>query len=490
MPAPAGHGGLRARAISAARWTTIWVAANKGLHVVTTVVLARTLAQAEFGAMALLTVLVTAGALCQEFGTGAGLIYRREDEEQTAGFVLSFQVIAGILLILLAFAAADPVARFFGNPVLAPALRVLSLSYLLAPFAGVPLARLEKALDYRGKVLVDLGGAAAQTLVVVALALAGLGLWSFVWGMLAGKLVSAGLVWLGWRRPVSLAFTARLARQTLAYSRYIFGELMLWFVSVNVDDLIVGRLLGTSALGVYKVGFSTAVMPANSVGALTRVAFPAFARIRDDLPLLRRAFLRSTEYCVMIGTPVFALLGILAQPLVVTVYGERWSAAAPVLQVLAPYAVLWVAATMVADLFKACGAVRALFWINAGRAVVLVGALLPVARWGVMGVALAVLGVAVATRAVQFYVVSRVLGLAIADYQATFGPTLAATGVMTVAVMAARAALPALPPALDLVLHAALGGGLYLATAAWLSRARVVELFGLLRTAAALGRQG
>src|SRR5581483_2444208 len=109
---------------------------------------------------------------------------RREDEEQTAGFVLSFQVIAGILLILLAFAAADPVARFFGNPVLAPALRVLSLSYLLAPFAGVPLARLEKALDYRGKVLVDLGGAAAQTLVVVALALAGLGLWSFVWGML------------------------------------------------------------------------------------------------------------------------------------------------------------------------------------------------------------------------------------------------------------------------------------------------------------------
>jgi PST family polysaccharide transporter len=482
-------GRLRASAITAARWTTIWVVASKGLHVITTVILARSLAHGEFGSIALLTVILTAGALCQEFGTGASLIYRREGEEEAAGFLLAFQLAAGAVLATLLLAVAGLIAGFFANPVLAPALRVLGLTYLLAPLASVPLARLEKALDYRGKALVDLSGAAVQALATAGLAVAGLGVWSFVWGTLAGKAASAAAVWAGWRRPVSFAFTGRLAREVLGYGRYVFGEIMLWFISVNVDDLLVGRLLGAPALGVYKVGFSTAVMPANSVGALTRVAFPAFARVREDLPLLRRAFLRSTEYCVLLGAPVFALIGVLADPLVATVYGERWAEAAPVLAVLAPYSVLWVAATMVGDLMKAMGAVRAMFWINAGRAVLLVAALLLAVRWGVLGVAFAVLGVAIVTRAVQFHLVARLLGLGAADYARTFGPALGASAAAAALVLALRAALPPLHPVADLGLHSAVGSAAYLLVLWLVSRARLLELVHLVR-AAAVGRQG
>lgn len=481
---------LRTRAISAARWTTIWLVANKILHVLTTVVLARTLAQGEFGAIALLTVLVSAGTLCQEFGTGAWLVYRRGGEAEAAGFALAFQFGVGLLLIGAFLGGAGLVAAFFDNPVLAPGLRALSLTYVLSPLASVPLARLEKALDYRGRAIVDLAGAAVHAAVVTGLAVNGWGLWSFVWGTIAGKAASAAVASLGYRAAVSFAGTLRLAREALAYSRYVFGEVMLWFVSVNVDDLLVGRLLGTSALGIYKIGFSTAVMPAHSVGALTRVAFPAFARIREDRVLLRSAFLRSTEYCVMVGAPVFALLSVLAQPLVVTVYGERWLDAVPVLQVLAPYALLWVAATMVGDLFKAAGAVRAMFWINAGRAVLLVACLPVAAHGGVIGVASAVLGVAVVTRIVQFGLIARLLGLGAGDYLGIFAPALGAATAAMLAVLGARASLPSLEPVVELAAGGVLGSVVYLVVLALVSRRRVVELLALARAAAMPGRHG
>jgi O-antigen/teichoic acid export membrane protein len=484
MAQETGAAFLRARAISAARWTAIWMVANKVMHAATTIVLARALSHGEFGAIALLTLVSTATSLCQDFGTSAGLIYRQEEEQQTAGFVLAFQLAVGLGLMALMLAGADLFARFFANPVLAPALRVLAIAHLVLPFVSVPVARLERALDYRGRTIVDLSGGTMNAVVVVVLAATGFGVWAFVWATLAGRATAAAVAALGYRRPVSFAFTRRLVRETLAYSRYVYGETVLWYASVNVDDVLVGRLLGTPALGIYKLAFSTAVMPANAVGALTRVAFPAFARIRDDRVLLAHAFLRATEYCVMIGVPVFAVLGLLAEPLVDLVYGERWLAAAPVLMLLAPYGVLWLAATMLGDVIKASGAVRALFWINAGRAILLLGCLLWAVHWGVIGVAVAVLVVAGLTRVVQFVVVARTLHIPAAGFRAAFAPTVLAGGAMTAVVVVVRSSLPPLPPVLDIVLHAVLGVATYVLALVAVSRARVVELFDLIRAAA------
>jgi O-antigen/teichoic acid export membrane protein len=474
---------LRSQAVVAARWTGVQLVVGRAVTVASTILLARALLAEELGVIAILTVALNAGFLVQEFGTGSALIYRREDEAATAGFVLVFQLGVGAALLVLFVAMAGPVAAFFRSPTLGPALSLGSTAFLFAPLSGVPLAGLEKALDYRRRALVESARAVAQAVTTIGLAFLGLGVWSFVWGLLAGRVLGAVLLSRAWR-AVSLRFGRRIARDTLAYGRFAFGEVMLWFVSVNVDDVLVGRMLGTPALGVYKLGFSTVAAPASSVGALTRVAFPAFTRIRDDRPALRRAFLRATEYCAMLGVPLFALIGLLAAPGVTVVYGARWAEAVPVLQVLAPYGMLWVAALLVSDVFKAVGRVRVLFWLNVVRVALLVGGLLMAVRFGVVGVAIVVLAVAVVTRGAQLYLVSGVLGLGARDHVAIFGPTLAATAVMSIVVGASRTALPPLSPLADLLLHGLLGAAVYAVAVLLLARVRALEVLGLMRGAA------
>jgi O-antigen/teichoic acid export membrane protein len=474
---------LRSQAVVAARWTGVQLVLGRAVTVATTILLARALLAEELGVIAILTVALNAGFLVQEFGTGAALIYRREDEAATAGFVLAFQLAVGVALAVVFVAAAASVGAFFRSPALAPALALGSAAFLLAPLSAVPLAGLEKALDYRRRALVESARAIAQAAVTIVLAFLGLGVWSFVWGILVSRLLGAVLLADALRR-ISFRFGRRVAREILAYGRFTFGEVMLWFVSVNIDDVLVGRLLGAPALGVYKLGFSTVAAPASSVGALTRVAFPAFTRIRDDRPALRRAFLRATEYCVMLGVPLFALMGLLAAPAVTVVYGARWAEAVPVLQVLAPYGMLWVAALVVSDVFKAVGRVRVLFWVNVARVALLVGGLLLAVRFGVVGVAAAVLAVALVTRGVQLYLVSGVLGLGARDHVAIFGPTIAATVVMAIVVAASRTALPALRPLADLLLHGLLGAAVYAVALLTLARVRALEVLGLVRGAA------
>ena len=474
---------LRAQAVVAARWTGVQLVVGRAVTIATTILLARALLAEELGVIAILTVALNAGFLLQEFGTGSALIYRREEEAATAGFVLAFQLAVGLALILIFLGAAGPLGAFFRSATLGPALALGSAAFVLAPFSAVPLAGLEKALDYRRRALVESVRAVAQAATTIGLAFVGLGVWSFVWGLLAGRLLGAVLLSSGWR-AVSLRFGRRIARDTLGYGRFAFGEVMLWFVSVNIDDVLVGRLLGTPALGVYKLGFSTVAAPASSVGALTRVAFPAFTRIRDDLPALRRAFVRATEYCAMLGVPLFALIGLLASPGVTVVYGARWAEAVPVLRILAPYGMLWVAALLVSDVFKAVGRVRVLFWLNVVRVALLVGGLLLAVRFGVVGVAVVVLAVAVVTRGVQLYLVSGVLGLRARDHALMFGPTIAATAVMATVVGAVRMALPPMSPLADLLLHGLLGAVVYAVALLTLARVRALEVLGLVRGAA------
>jgi O-antigen/teichoic acid export membrane protein len=473
---------LRSQAVVAARWTGVQLVVGRAVTMASTILLARALLAEELGVIAILTVALNAGFLVQEFGTGSALIYRREDEAATAGFVLAFQLGVGVALLVIFVAAAAPLGAFFRSATLGPALSLGSTAFLFAPFSAVPLAGLEKALDYRRRALVESARAIAQAVTTIGLAFLGLGVWSFVWGLLAGRVLGAVMLspaWVGF----SWRFSRRIARDTLGYGRFAFGEVMLWFVSVNVDDVLVGRLLGTSALGLYKLGFSTVAAPASSVGALTRVAFPAFTRIRDDVPALRRAFLRATEYCAMLGVPLFALIGVLAAPGVTVVYGARWAEAVPILQVLAPYGMLWVAALLVSDVFKAVGRVHVLFWLNVVRVALLAGGLLLAVRFGVIGVAVVVLGVALVTRGVQLYLVSDVLGLTARDYVGVFGPTVATTAIMAVVVFAVRAAVPPLLPLADLLLHGVLGATVYAVMLFAVARVRAREVLGLVRAA-------
>jgi lipopolysaccharide exporter len=214
---------LRSQAVVAARWTGVQLVVGRAVTVATTILLARALLAEELGVIAILTVALNAGFLVQEFGTGSALIYRGEDAAATAGFVLAFQLAVGLALAVIFVGGAGPLGAFFRSPTLAPALSVGSAAFLLAPFSAVPIAAFEKALDYRRRALVESARGIAQAAVTITLAFLGMGVWSFVWGLLAGRLLGGVLLASAWW-AFSWRFGRRIARETLAYGRVAIRE--------------------------------------------------------------------------------------------------------------------------------------------------------------------------------------------------------------------------------------------------------------------------
>jgi len=127
-----------------------------------------------------------------------------------------------------------------------------------------------------------------------------------------------------------------IAKEMFHFGKYIFMGSLLLFLRNHLDNLLVGKLMGVSALGFYAIAFNLSTFLSQYVvGRMYMVLFPVFSKLQDDLETLRSAFFKSLKMVSLIALPFCTFL-VIAGPLVMqTIYGEKWLPAVPVLQILA-----------------------------------------------------------------------------------------------------------------------------------------------------------
>ena len=177
-----------------------------------------------------------------------------------------------------------------------------------------------------------------STAVLLLLAMSGSGAMAFAWSRVAGQLVAGSIVLF----YAGKKYYPGMARGALSVL-YTFGIPLaaaefVSYVLQNVDYALIGRLMGTVALGTYVLAFNVASWSTTLLGGvMTGVSMPAFSRVKHDPALLENAMVFGLRTVALIALPMCTLLVVLAHPLVLTIYGSRWSKAATVLPVLAVY---------------------------------------------------------------------------------------------------------------------------------------------------------
>jgi PST family polysaccharide transporter len=163
------------------------------------------------------------------------------------------------------------------------------------------------------------------------------------------------------------------------------------FILLNVDYALIGRLLGPIDLGVYVLAFNIASWSSSLLGTvINNVAMPAFSRVRHDAELLRGAISSALRIVSLTVMPVCSMTVVLAKPLVLTLYGEKWSASATVLAVLAIYGATSIICMLFANMLAGLGKSKSLlvvqlFWLAALVPAMVIG----VHRDGIVGAAIA-----------------------------------------------------------------------------------------------------
>ena len=319
---------LARKSVTNILWAFLSFASTKLINLVAIIILARLLGPAEIGLMALCMVVMTYFEILSRFGLGAALISSGPDPEEiaeTADAVFAMSLALAVAMAAVLFAASGPIAGFLGQPAAAPMLKVLCVAMVIEALGTVNSAFLAKKLRFRRKVFPDMARGTTKGAVSIGLALAGFGVWSLVWGYLAGAVAFRVLLWIvePWR-PRGLPRLAAM-RGLWRYGGSLLGAESVNMLNRTLSPLLIGRVLGPAPLGIYSLAYR---IPELGVKSFTLVAstvtHPIMAEMQDDPAALRRYFYACLCYFSLFTFAGGAAIASLAEPLVVVLYTPAW----------------------------------------------------------------------------------------------------------------------------------------------------------------------
>jgi len=282
-------------------------------------------------------------------------------------------------------------------------------------------------------------------------------------------------------------------RDLLRYGFQFLGSRTAYYFYLNADNFVVGRELGTAALGYYSKAFDLTKKTVDHINkVLGTVLFPTYARIQDDVPRLARAYLSSLQVISSITVPASIALYLLSDRIVPVLLGPRWLPMIPILQVLAFMSLVKPISSTTAAVFNAVGRPRYNMYAGIVVSVVLVVGMILLLPYGTVGIAVAVVISHVIGLAFNVYQISTILPRTIGPMLLAVKPTAIATACMAAVIVLTRR-LPVfsgeqLPAVVSLIILIAVGGGSYLLSLYFFGRsvlAGVVELLPSRKGAAA-----
>jgi O-antigen/teichoic acid export membrane protein len=193
----------------------------------------------------------------------------------------------------------------------------------------------------------------------VWMARAGAGVWSLVFPQIVAEMVFS--LWCyrraGWR--LTAEFSWPTLRPLVRFGFDMTLSRLVWFSATRADQFIIGRVLGTTALGLYSIAWQFAgALPQFASATLLRVVFPVFARLQHDSERLRRGFLEVTRAAAHAVLPALAGLALVAPDLFALLLKPSWGAAVVPLQMLCPLAFLKIVDSLAGFLINARAGTR------------------------------------------------------------------------------------------------------------------------------------
>lgn len=459
-----------------------WVA--QILSWASTIVVARLLTRTDYGIYGAAIVYLGIVQLINEFGLGAAVVRDPTLDDDTRASLGGLSVALGVLFFGVSLVLAPPIAGFYHEPEVSRVIIALSVTFVVTGFRVLPSALLSQDGNFKRLAGIDWVESMTQTVTTLTLAILGFRYWSLVIGSIVASVVGTLLVVLS--RPHRLAWPRSLGPilDPLRTGWHITLSRIGWYAYSNADFLIVGRVLGTEALGAYTFAWQIASIPVDKTsGILSRVTLPVFARVQQDAAALRRYVRGLSEGLALVTFPLSLGLALVGNEFVEVALGSHWAAAALPLQLLSLYAGVRSLLTIFPQVLIAIGRVRWNMLLSLLLTIVMPAAFWIGTRWGIGGVAMAwvIAYPLIAIPLLMIYTL-RAIKLPLAEYLRSLWPATSAALIMAAVVILVDLAVPQrLGGTVSLLAQAAAGAATYVGVVYFRHSGRIRQMVDLVR---------
>lgn len=378
------HGGL---------WQVLQKVAGRGLGLIRTVVLARLLTPADFGLFGIALLTQQTLNVFLQIGVDAKLIHEADDTERLLDSAWTIKVAKAVLVAGGLLLVAPLVARFFDAPRATPLIRVLSAVVLVQGFQNIGVVYFRKELELSKQFALEFSSSLMNLLVAVPAALILGSAWALLMGLLAMSVTKLLLSYILHAYRPALEFSRRKIGEIVDFGKWIFGSSTLMFAATQGDDILLGRWLGATSLGVYQVAYRISNAVATEVThVISGVTFPAYAKLQSRPQRLRDGFLATLNVTAMFVVPLAAAIILFIPDFVRHVIGTQWTNAVGPVRILALAGLIRAFSACWGPMYLARGRTQKPFWKQLLRALFTLGPAYPLTMaFGIEGMSFCVL---------------------------------------------------------------------------------------------------
>jgi len=407
---------LRHRTLMGLIWRTIGQYGAQAIRSVVLLILASILTPTDFGLVGIAMIFIVFADSIGELGLVQAIIQRQDIGEPVLSTAFWTNLSLGLGIGILGFVGADLITEFLGDPAAAPVLQTLAITFPISALSTVQKALIVKHMEFDRFAYRNLISEISFGIVSICLAMLGAGVWSLVGGNLARSIVRTAIYWAAVPWKPKLTFSTQSLYGLLKFGLPAFISAMFSKGMTNIDYFVVGRWLGTEALGYYTLAFQLAVIPGQRLMGIVRtVTFPAFSEIQDNLRRLKDAFLKGIQHLFVVITPLTILIIMISPWFINTLYDDKWADSILPMQILA-VAGFFYAFDITQSLYYAAGKPQIRIWIIGFRIAVFAIFFFTIGvSFGIVGVAAGLVLAAAFSSPLNIKVAMSITGASLSD---------------------------------------------------------------------------
>ena len=397
---------LKQKTFSAVRWTAISAIFRACLQIVQVSILARLLAPEDFGVMAIIAAILSFLSIFSDMGISSAIIHHQNISQQQLSSLYWFNVLTGFVMMLLLISISPFIAHFYHDPRLTLLIILASSVFFISALSQQLRTKAEKEFKFSSLACIELVSVLVSFVFVVVMAYKGFGIFALVGASVINALLSTLLSWgilaNGWFPQ----FRLRLGetREFLNFGAYIVGNNIVNNINMMADIFLGGRLLGVTDLGLYSLPRNLCMQIQFLINPIvTRVGFPLMSKVQNDPIQLKTIYLKTMRMTASINFPLYIGMAIFAPEIIALLFGAKWLGSIDILRILAIWGMLRSTGNPVGSLLLAVGKAKFSFKWN-----VILALFVPCVLWwgshfGVIGMALGLLGLQLALLIPSWY---------------------------------------------------------------------------------------
>jgi len=352
------------------KWMLTGTLANALLQLLFIAVLARHITPHEYGVAGIVLAMISFITVASQLGVSQSLIQRKDLNPRHIQAAHVFSSLLGSIFAVAVYASAPCIVGFFDLPELQEAVKMSSVVFLAKGVSLVSEAMISKAMRFKWMAIRNvIAYALGYGCIGIPMALMNFGYWSLIAAQIAQELIRSWILLIAYRPPKVNGFHLLELRQLLSYGAGQTLASMMNRVATQGDNIIIGKMLGSTSLGLYSQAYRLIAFPAVLVGeVISKVLFPAFASIQDRKEKLAEVQLRGVFLTSLAVLPLCALVFVNAQEILRAFLGPQWDGATPILRILSIGIYFRVGYKINGELAKAAGRVAAYAYTQAAYA--------------------------------------------------------------------------------------------------------------------------